>query len=110
MTVSTLVDPILQELAIEVDSNTHIDNFLLAANVPKSITKPSGAKYAMISADGGFFADYDATANTGGTDFADGTGSEYIGGWLPAHRQVGKVTTISVAATAARKISVVWKI
>ena len=109
MTVSTLIDEEAQKLAVQVSSNTHIDNYVLAASTPENIAKPTNAKYVLLSADGAFWAAYDKTASTGSTDITDGTGSELLPGLIPVWRQISLVTNISVAATAARKISALWK-
>ena len=87
-----------------VDTNSHIDNYVLAGNVAENITKPTNGNYVVFSADGDFWAAYDHTASTSSTDITDGTGSELN----PVVRDVRHVTTISVNSTAARKLSCLW--
>ena len=75
----------------------------LAANTAESITVPTGARFALFSATGDFYANYTTTATVpGDTAIADATASELN----PAMRWVSGVTTISVIAPATCVVTI----
>lgn len=77
----------------------------LAASTAESITVPSGARFALFSATGDFYANYTTTATVpGDTAITDATASELN----PAMRFISGVTTISVIATAAAVLTVAF--
>lgn len=104
MAVTRLVSESVQAAAVYVTDNSHIDNYILTANVAKAITKPTDGNYVLFSSDGDFWVRYGATAGSGSTDLTDGSGSELN----PIVREVRNVTSISVIATSTRKISCLW--
>lgn len=75
---------------------------VLAANTAEDITVPTGAKWAIFSANGDFYARVGGTATVPAADVTDGTASMLN----PTLRNVEGVTTISVIASEARVVVV----
>lgn len=82
----------------------YVDNYVLAANVAETATVPAGAEYVVISATTPVWVRRDNTAAIPGGDVTDGTGSAY----KPATYAVDGVTSLSLIAPAASKVSLWW--
>lgn len=101
----------MKQLKIEEDPNSYptfaipapdsVNGVALGANTAESITVPSGAKFALFSADTDFFARYTGTA-TVITDTTDGSGSELN----PVIRSLLSSDTISVISENSCLITV----
>ena len=78
----------------------------LAASTAESITVPTGARFALFSCSGDFYANYTTTATVpGDTVIADATASELN----PAMRFISGITTISIIAPAACVVTLsIW--
>ena len=77
----------------------------LAANTAESVTVPSGARFALFSCTGDFYANYTTTATVpGDTAISDATASELN----PSMRFISGVTTISVIAPAICVLTVAF--
>ena len=61
-----------------VDLPKYTDAKVLAANVSETYTIPTNAVWALITADGGFYIDYGASAAIPAADITDGTSAFYI--------------------------------
>lgn len=87
-----------------VDLPKYVDAKVLAANTSETYTIPDKAVWALITADGGFYIDYGATAAIPAADITDGTSSFYI----PTGTQVRVPAGVQVAviSSATRVITI----
>ena len=76
---------------------------VLAAGVAESVTVPTGARYAVFSSTGDFYARFTGTA-TVPVDTDDGTASELN----PGIRDVSGLTTLSVISAGTPTVTVAF--
>jgi len=81
-----------------------INNYVLAAGVVKSVAVPTGARFAVMSATGAFYARWSGAAAVPAADVTDGTGVEAN----PTVRAVDGVASFSLVAPAACVVAVAW--
>jgi hypothetical protein len=82
----------------------YVKNLVLEAATNKAVTIPAGAKFAVFSSDGNFYARPDAAAAVPGADVTDGTGSEIN----PTIWEVENLTSINLAGSAGRVVSIAF--
>ena len=82
----------------------YINNYVLVADEHKSITVPSGAKFALFCANADIWVRVGGTAKVPTGDTTDGTGSELN----PAIRYLDSETTIGIISQHATKICVMF--
>lgn len=87
--------------SFSIPVSTDINGAALGIATAESITIPSGAKFAVFSATGDFYAKYNGTAVVI-TDVTDGTGSELN----PTVRSLLPADTISIISPAACNVTV----
>lgn len=104
MAVSGSANEALIDAAIYVNSSTHIDNYVLAANTAETITRPANGNVAVFSANGDFWVAYGRTAVVPAADSTAGTNSELN----PVVRRIHAATSISIISESALKVSVMW--
>ena len=78
----------------------YINNYVLVANEHKSITVPTGSKFALFCANADIWVRVGGTAKVPSGDVTDGTGSELN----PDTRYLDAATTIGVISESATKI------
>ena len=82
----------------------YINTYELTANTNKTITVPTGAKFALFCANADIWVRVGGTASIPSGDTTDGTGSELN----PSIRYLGTATTIGVISTSAAKLSIMF--
>ena len=82
----------------------YVDSFLLTASTAKEVTIPTGARYAIFSADADIWVRMGAEAAIPAGDTVDGTASELN----PEIRWVENETTISIISEQAAKVSIAF--
>ena len=83
----------------------HIDNYVLSAGTATAVAVPDGARTAVFSATGVFYARWGGgDAAVPAADVTDGSGSETS----PTIRNVIGLTAFSLAAPAACVVAVAW--
>jgi hypothetical protein len=102
----------MKELVLKRDANGEILSALdwtdtwavaLTAGVDRSVTVPTGAKYAVFSAQSAFYAAPDRSAEVDG-DVLDGTAPKL----MPGIVDVSSVTDLHLFADAAGIVIVEW--
>lgn len=71
-----------------------VDDMYLGADVAESYTIPSGAGFALISANQPFWARVGGTASVPTTEVADGTGSFYVSSGMQCKLDSGKTLSM----------------
>lgn len=82
----------------------YINNYILAANTHKSITVPTGSKFALFCANADIWVRIGATAKVPLSDIADGTGSELN----PSTRYLNGETTIGIISENETKVVIMF--
>lgn len=75
----------------------HTDAVVLSANTAKTYTIPTGARYALFSANADFYVDYSGTAAVPAEDVTDGSAGEMN----PVLRSVDGLTSISIVSASS---------
>jgi hypothetical protein len=79
-----------------------VNTYLLTAGVNKAVTAPTGAQYALFSADSDIWVKIGGTAAVPSGDTVDGSGSELN----PVARRIESGVTIGVISEYAAKVSI----
>lgn len=82
----------------------YINTYLLTATVHKTVTVPTGAKFAVFSASSDIWVRVGGTAAIPAGDTTDGTGAELN----PTIRYLGAETTIGIISGYAAKVSIMF--
>lgn len=82
----------------------YLNNYVLTPGTNKAVTVPTGAKYAMFSADSDIWVNIGGTAAVPTGDVTDGTGSALN----PATRRVESGSTIGMISAYAAKVSIAF--
>ena len=84
----------------------YVNNYVLVANEHKSITVPTGSKFALFCANADIWVRVGGTAKVPSGDVTDGTGSELN----PDTRYLDAATTIGlISENAAKVVAVFYK-
>ena len=95
--------PVKSDYLIDTDALVASDTIysgLLVATTEQTVTKPTGADFAIFTADADFYANYDTTAAV-----PAGTISQAGGELNPVIRYIGDVSVIHLIAPYDTKIS-----
>ena len=82
----------------------YVNTYTLTATTNKTITVPTGSKFALFAADADIWVRVGAVAAIPSGDTTNGTGSELN----PSIRYLDTNTTIGVISTSAAKLSVMF--
>ena len=93
------------QITAAILASGYLDNFVLASDTAETVTRPTGANIVVFSADVDFWVNWHgATAAVPSVDQTDGAAEELN----PVARSVGHLTTFSIVAAAACKLSLAW--
>jgi hypothetical protein len=98
--------PVKSDYLIDTDALVASDTIysgLLVASTEQTVTVPTGADFAIFTADADFYANYDTTAAV-----PTGTISQTGGELIPEIRYIGDVTAIHLIAPSTCKISIAF--
>jgi len=82
----------------------YINSYVLTADTNKTITVPTGAKYAIIAATHDIYVKVGGAAAVPSGDTEDGTGSELN----PKVRYLGSETTMGLISESAAKVTIMF--
>ena len=82
----------------------YVNNYLLVANEHKSITVPTGSKFALFCANADIWVRIGGTAKVQIGDVTDGTGSELN----PSIRYLDVAITIGIISENATKVGIMF--
>lgn len=83
----------------------YVDSFVLTAGSAVTVTKPADAVFAVFSATGNFYANFNGgTASAPSVSVTDGTASMLN----PAAARIAGLTSFSIVAPAAANVVIAW--
>jgi hypothetical protein len=82
----------------------YTNNYVLTANVHKSVAVPTGSKFALFCANADIWVKVDGVSQVPSKDIIDGTGSELN----PSIRYLDVATTIGIISENAAKVAIMF--